>query len=319
VRFAVMLEPQQGYSYADIRTVAKHVEAVGFEAFFRSDHYSSFGEGPELATTDAWTTLAALARDTSTIRLGTLVSPVTFRHPGQLAKVVTTVDEISGGRVEVGLGAGWFEIEHRRYGFPMPPIPTRFDMLEDSLAILETLWGPDGQTFEGRVWGLTDTAAQPKPLQRPRPPIILGGRAGARGSRLAATYAAEYNVCEIPTDEARQRFAAVDEACTAIGRDPATLTRSLLIPAVLGRDRTDVDRRIAEGLGESRRAMGADDIERERGRTWLVGGLAEATDLLLEYGASGVQRTIFQLQAGRDLAHIDLLAELSRQPSLAGA
>jgi F420-dependent oxidoreductase-like protein len=313
-----MLEPQQGYRYADLRTVVQHAEAVGFEAFFRSDHYTSFGPGPELATTDAWATLAALARDTTRIRLGTLVSPVTFRHPGELAKVAATIDDISSGRVEVGLGAGWFELEHQRYGFPMPPITTRFDMLEDSLALLEILWGPDGQTYQGKVWSVVDTACQPKPVQLPHPPIILGGRAGARGASLAARYAAEYNVLEITADDAHRRYDIVAAACSAIGRDPATLTGSVMLPTVLGRDSAEVDRRIDEGLAESRRDTSRAEIQAQRGRTWLVGSVDEAAAMLRGYQAAGAKRVVFQVQTGRDLDHIELLAELTRDPSLSG-
>jgi F420-dependent oxidoreductase-like protein len=312
-----MLEPQQGYSYAEIRQVARCAEEVGFEAFFRSDHYSTFGAGPELPTTDAWTTLAALARDTRQIRLGTLVSPVTFRHPAQLAKVVTTVDEISEGRVEVGLGAGWLEVEHRRHGIPMPPVATRFDMLEDALGLLAVLWGPDEGSFEGRIWSASDTAFQPKPIQRPHPPIILGGRAGGRSARLAARHAAEYNVCEVTPGEARRRFDAVGAACRAIGRDPDDMARSLLIPTVLGRTPADLDRRIRDGLTESRRDLDRTAIDRERGRTWLVGTVEEAAATLRLFRAAGVDRAILQLLAGRDLEHIELLGELIREPSLA--
>jgi F420-dependent oxidoreductase-like protein len=198
MRFALMTEPQQGLAYEEVLALARTAESAGFEAFFRSDHYTSFPGEAGLPTTDAWTTLAGLARETSRIRLGVLVSPVTFRSPGLLAKVVTTVDEMSGGRVEVGLGAGWNEKEQAEYGFPFPDLRTRFDMLEEQLEILHGLWTePAGWSFEGRSWQIRGAQLAPRPVTRParrHPNLIVGGAGKPRSARLAARWADECNV-----------------------------------------------------------------------------------------------------------------------------
>ena len=236
MRHALMLEPQQGMSYADQLASAKRAEANGFDAFFRSDHFASFPGEAGQPTTDAWTVLAGLARDTERITLGALVSPVTFRHPGVLAKVVTTVDEMSGGRVEVGVGAGWNDIEHRQLGLAFPPIEERADMLEDQLAILHGLWGePDGWSFEGLTGiRVEDALFRPRPVDVPgrpstaaggkRPRIIVGSGGSPRSYRLAARYADEYNLSSASPDRAVEVRAKLDEACRAIGRDPETLS-----------------------------------------------------------------------------------------------
>src|SRR5450759_4815568 len=194
MRFALMIEPQQGLTYVEQLGLARLADRIGFEAFFRSDHYRSFPGPDDCPTTDAWTVLAGLARETTRIRLGTLVSPVTFRHPGALAKVVTTVDEMSGGRVELGVGAGWNEAEHLGLGLDFPPIGERADMLEDELAILHGLWEqPDGWSYSGERLRVEQTSFHPKPTQVPHPPIIVGGEGSPRSIRMAARYADEYN------------------------------------------------------------------------------------------------------------------------------
>jgi F420-dependent oxidoreductase-like protein len=229
MRFALMAEPQQGLTYAEILALARAAEAAGFEAFLRSDHYSSFPGRSDLPTTDAWATLAGLARDTERIGLGSLVSPVTFRTPGELAKVAATVDEMSGGRVEVGLGAGWNELEHRRHGFAFPDLKTRFDMLEEQLAIVHGLWtGAPGWSYTGRFWQVDEAHFAPVPTGGPRgrhPRIIVGGSAGGpRTARLAATYADEYNHSRAEVGGARAAFEGVRLACLHRGRDPDELT-----------------------------------------------------------------------------------------------
>src|SRR3954447_1987481 len=198
MRFALMSEPQQGLAYEEILALARAAEEAGFEAYFRSDHYSSFPGAAGLPTTDAWTTLAGIARETTRINLGTLVSPVTFRAPGNLAKVATTVDEMSGGRVELGLGAGWNEVEHAQHGLPFPDQGERFEMLEEQAAIVHGLWAePDGWSFGGAHWQIRDARFAPKPVAREgrrHPNIILGGQGGPRLARLAARYADEINI-----------------------------------------------------------------------------------------------------------------------------
>ena len=247
LRYALMLEPQQGMSYADQLASARRAEANGFDAFFRSDHYASFPGKAGQPTTDAWTVLAGLARETERITLGVLVSPVTFRHPGVFAKVVTTVDEMSGGRIEVGVGTGWNELEHRQLGIPFPPIEERANMLEDQLAILHGLWGePDGWSFEG-ITGIRIEGAlfRPRPVDVPgrpttpiggkRPRIIVGSSGSPRSYRIAARYADEYNLSSASPDRATEVRGKLDEACRAIGRDPETLARSTMAGVLVGR------------------------------------------------------------------------------------
>ena len=224
----VFVEPQQGASYDDQLRVAQHAEALGFEGFFRSDHYLLMGQwAPDGLTgepgpTDAWTTLAGLARETSRLRLGTLVSSATFRHPGVLAIQAAQVDEMSGGRVELGLGAGWFAEEHAAYGIPFPEVRERFDRLEEQLAIITGLWAtPPGERFgfAGEHYQLTDSPALPKPVQSPLP-VIVGGHGKRRTPALAARFASEFNVGFSPAAEVAELVAGVRAACTAIGRDP---------------------------------------------------------------------------------------------------
>ncbi|HXJ28816.1 MAG TPA: LLM class F420-dependent oxidoreductase, partial [Streptosporangiaceae bacterium] len=198
MRLRIFTEPQQGASYATLRRVAKATEDLGFDAFFRSDHFMRFGAGSgEPGLSDAWATLAGLAVETSRIRLGTLVTSATFRYPGPLAIAVAGIDEMSGGRVELGLGAGWYEGEHKAYGIPFPPTKERFDRLEEQLAIITGLWEtPAGKTFgyEGAYYQVTDSPGLPKPVQRPRPPVIIGGYGPRRTPELAARYADEFNI-----------------------------------------------------------------------------------------------------------------------------
>src|SRR3954454_9418881 len=248
MRFALMLESQQGLSYGDHVAIAKRAEANGFETLFRSDHFQSFPGPGGQPTTDAWTVMAGLARDTERIGLGVLVSPVTFRHPGKFAKVVTTVDEMSGGRGEGGGGAGrdgggagaaWTEPEPRQLALASPPIGERADLMEDQLAILRGLWGePDGWSYDGHQVTIRDAEFHPKAVDVPgrprtaiggaRPRLIVGGQGSPRSYRIAARYADEYNLTSSDPAMAVEAFAAIDRACTEIGRDPATLARSAM-------------------------------------------------------------------------------------------
>ena len=227
MRFALMTEPQMGLTYADQLAVVRQAESAGFETFFRSDHYESFPGATDQPTTDAWAVLAGLARDTSRIGLGVLVSPVTFRTPGSLAKVAVTVDEMSGGRVEVGVGAGWHANEHQRHGFPFPPIGERADMLEETLEILRGLWeGPDGWSYRGEHYTIDDAFFRPKPASLPERDgrqirILTGGQGSPRAYRIAARYADEFNLSSTSPDVATTKYATLDDACRAIGRDPS--------------------------------------------------------------------------------------------------
>ena len=321
MRFALQVEPQQGMSYADHVAIAKRAEANGLEAFFRSDHYASFPGPTGMPTTDAWAVLAGLARDTDRIGLGTLVSPVTFRHPGNLAKVATTVDEMSGGRLEVGVGAGWNDLEHRQLGLSFPPIKERADLLEDQLEILHGLWGePDGWSYDGKVVSIRDADFKPKPVDVPgrprtpiggaRPRILVGGGGSPRSYRLAARYADEFNVSSADSpDLVRGIYADVDAACEAIGRDPATLTRSAMIGVLIGRD----DAEVRERFGEMTRILGDDadaDWLAEREKRWIVGTPEQARETVRAFAAAGVERIMLQDFNPWDLDMIDVVGDV---------
>ena len=311
MRSALMTEPQQGYSYQDILDTALAAERAGFETFFRSDHYTSFPGEPGLRTTDAWTTLAGLARETERIRLGVMVSPVTFRLPGVIAKVAATVDEMSGGRVEMGLGAGWNEVEHTQLGIPYPDTVGRMDRLEESLAIVRGLWDePDGWDFEGSHYQVRDALFRPKGK---RPNLILGGTGKPRSLRLGATYADEYNISSSTPEEVRAINARLDEACEKVGRDPATVTRSVMAGALVGRDDADFARRVDAQMaifGE-RAADGKAWLDARRDR-WVLGTPARAAERIAAYRDAGVQRLLYQVFLPRDPEHVALLGELAR-------
>jgi len=220
MRVCLMIEGQEGVTWEQWVALARACERHGFDALFRSDHYVSFGHPTEWGSLDAWATLAALSPATERIRLGTMVSPVTFRHPSELAKAVVTADHASGGRVELGMGAGWFEGEHRAYGFAFPPGKERYRMLEEQVEIVHRLWDRDEEavTFQGQHYRLQDCHALPKPVQDPHPPLILGGGAGPRAARLAAHWADEYNMNFVSADDVRAGRERLGAACEAIGR-----------------------------------------------------------------------------------------------------
>lgn len=297
----IFTEPQQGATYDDLLAVALRAESLGFDAFFRSDHYLRIGEGSGLpGPTDAWTTLAGLARDTTTIRLGTLVSSATFRLPGPLAVTVAGVDQMSGGRVELGLGAGWFDDEHRAYGIPFPPLGERFDRLAEQLEVVTGLWAtPEGASFhhDGPHYPVASSPALPKPVQE-RIPVIVGGVGPRRTPALAARFADEFNVpfCDEGTTAAAN--AHVDEACRAAGRDPDGLRRSVAQVVCCGRDEAEVARRAA--------AIGREvDELRANG---CAGTPAEVVDRLGRYAELGITRAYLQVLDLSDLDHLDLVA-----------
>jgi F420-dependent oxidoreductase-like protein len=303
MRLRVFVEPQQGATYETLRVAARCAEDVGFDAFFRSDHYLKMGSHDGLpGPTDAWTTLAGLARDTTTIRLGTLVTSATFRLPGPLAIAVAQVDEMSGGRVELGLGAGWYGDEHTAYGIPFPGLNERFERLEEQLSAVIGLWTtPVGETFEqhGAHYEFSKSPALPKPLQRPHPPVIIGGGGKRRTPRLAATFAQEYNSPFLPPADARAQYERVAAACEAIGRDPATLRRSFAVTTCCGRTDADVERRATAGgwKVEELRQHGA------------CGTPAEVAARLHEWREAGAEVAYLQLLDPTDLDHVELLGD----------
>ena len=298
----VFTEPQQGASYDDLLAVALEAERLGFDAFFRSDHFLSMGPGSgEPGPTESWVTLAGLARDTERIRLGTMVSSATFRLPGPLAIAVATVDAMSAGRVELGLGAGWFEDEHRAYGIPFPSTGERFDRLEEQLAIVTGLWTtPVGERFDfqGRHYQLTGSPALPKPVQQPRPPVIVGGLGKRRTPALAARYADEFNVGFAPVGDFRTLVAAVTAACEQAGRDPSSMTWSTAQVLCCGEDE-EAYRRRAAAIGREPDQLRA---------TGLAGTVAEVTDKLGTFADAGAQRIYLQVLDLSDLDHLRLVA-----------
>jgi F420-dependent oxidoreductase-like protein len=299
----VFTEPQQGASYDDLLTVAREAERLGFDAFFRSDHFLTMGPGTgEPGPTDSWVTLAGLARDTERIRMGTLVTSATFRLPGPLAIAVAEVDAMSGGRVELGLGAGWFEDEHRAYGIPFPETGERFERLEEQLAIVTGLWTtPAGERFdfEGRHYRLAGSPALPKPVQRPRPPVIVGGLGKRRTPALAARYGDEFNVAFAPLSDFGTLVAAVTAACERADRDPSTMTWSTAQVLCCGEDEEAYRRRAAaiHHQPDQLRAHG------------LAGTVGEVTDKLGAFADAGAQRIYLQVLDLSDLDHLRLVAQ----------
>ena len=301
MQLRVFTEPQQGATYDDLLAVARRAEETGFDAFFRSDHYLAMGGDGLPGPTDAWLTLAGLARETSTIRLGTLVTAGTFRLPGPLAISVAQVDQMSGGRVELGLGAGWFEAEHTAYGIPFPSLGERFDRYEEQLAVVTGLWGtPPGETFSftGEHYSLTDSPALPKPVQAGGIPVVVGGGGKKRTPQLAARYASEFNTPFASAEDAAAMFGRVREACAAVDRDPATLVTSSALVLCVGADDAEVARRAA--------AIGRDvDELRAQG---VAGSPAEAVDTLGRFAEAGATRVYLQVLDLADLDHLDLVA-----------
>jgi len=311
MRYALMIEPQQGCSYDDQLAIARRAEAAGFETLLRSDHYDSFpGEGGR-PTTDAWTVVAGLARETERIRLGVLVSPVTFRHPGALAKIVATVDEMSGGRVEVGVGAGWNEPEHAHHGLAFPPIEIRAEMLEEQLAILRGLWEePDGWSFEGRHYRVPGSVFRPRPVQQPSPPLIVGGEGSPRSMRIAVRFADEFNLSSATPERVADRFGRLDEIARDAGRDPSSILHSTMVGVLVGRDSGEVQRRTSVLLEQFGLAdAGTAWLETRRPR-WIFGTPDEARAAVDRFATVGVQRLVLQDFLPWDLEMIDLLGEV---------
>ncbi len=286
----LMVEGQEGVTWEQWLALAQACEEHGVGALFRSDHYSSIVR-PEEGSLDAWTTLAALAAVTDRVRLGTMVSPATFRHPSVLARMAVTVDHVSGGRLEVGMGTGWFEGEHVRNGFPFPDVPTRFALFAEQVEIVVRSWTESAWSHDGRHYALEGQTALPRPVQQPHPPLILGGSAGRRSAALAARYAAEYNTPFASPEQCRGRREALDRACAAIGRDPGTLPLSLMTTCVVGADRAEADERVAR----VRAVLGDDAADFEPPTDiWLVGTVDEVAERLGAYAEAGVARAYLQ-------------------------
>jgi F420-dependent oxidoreductase-like protein len=300
--FRVFVEPQQGATYGDQLAVARTAEAAGYSAFFRSDHYVAMAGDGLPGPTDSWVTLGGIARETSTIRLGTMVTSATFRHPGVLAISVAQVDEMSGGRVELGLGAGWFEAEHDAYAIPFPPLGERFDRLGEQLDILTGLWGtPVGETFDytGTHYSIKNSPALPKPTQTPYPPIIIGGGGPKRTPALTAKYASEFNIPFVDVETLKTQYGRVAAAVADAGRAPDSLTYSAAFVVCAGRDDAEVALRAA--------AIGR-EVDELRSNSPLAGTPGEIADKLDAFAEAGVQRVYLQVLDQSDLDHVEFFA-----------
>jgi F420-dependent oxidoreductase-like protein len=297
----IFTEPQQGADYATLLSVARAAEELGFDAFFRSDHYLTMAGSGLPGPTDAWITLAGLAVQTSRIRLGTLMSPVTFRLPGPLAIAVAQVDQMSGGRAELGLGTGWFDAEHTAYGIPFPPLAERFARLEEQLKIVTGLWETaEGEefSFSGTHYSLSGSPALPKPAQRPRPPVLIGGAGQRQTPRLAASFADEYNIPFATVADSTAAFDRVRQACQEAGRDPGSLVYSAAQTVCCGRDEAELARR-AQATGQPLAGLR---------QTGLAGSPAEIVDKLGQFADAGASRAYLQVLDLHDLGHLELIA-----------
>lgn len=306
----IFVEPQQGATYAQQLAVALRAEDLGFDGFFRSDHYLHMSGDGTPGPTDSWVTLGALARETTTIRLGTLVTSATFRHPGPLAIAVAQVDEMSAGRVELGLGAGWFDGEHSAYGIPFPPLRERFDRLEEQLEIITGLWStPEGELYshDGPVWPVADSPARPKPAGDGGPPIIIGGFGARRTPALAARFAAEFNVPFAQLDATLALQQGVDSACEAIGRDPVTLRRSAAQVVCCG-ETAEMVRRRAVAIGRE---------PAELAENGMSGSPEQLVEKLAAFAESGIGRVYLQVLDLADLDHLELIAAEVLEPARA--
>jgi F420-dependent oxidoreductase-like protein len=311
MRVCLMVEGQEDVTWEQWQALAAACEEHGVEGLFRSDHYQSVMGRRERGSLDAWATLAALAARTSRVRLGTLVSPATFRHPSVLAKNVVTVDHVSGGRVELGLGAGWNEDEHRAYGFEMPPTATRMAVLAEQLEIVHRSWTEEAFSIAGAHYRLDDLRALPKPLQRPHPPLLVGGGAGPRSVALAARFGDEYNTGLVSVEECRRRRGLVEAAWREAGRDPATVRFSLMTTCVVGRDRGELLERVAAmqavtgGGGDPEALLAAPPPH------WLIGTADELVERLRVLEQAGVTRVMLQHLAHDDVDMVAVLGEVA--------
>lgn len=306
---SVMIEGQEDVTWPHWTALADAAERLGYTGLFRSDHYLSVAGRGERGSLDAWGTICGLAAVTRRIRLGTIVSPASFRHPSVLAKLVVTADHISRGRAELGLGAGWLESEHLRYGFPFLPARERFDVLEEQLEIVTRTWAGEPFSFSGAHYAIEQLAARFTPLQDPRPLLRIGGRGRPRGMALAARWADEYNTVHASPADCRAIRAALDDACVEAGRDPATLPLSLMTGFVVGRDRGELLARAEQVLVASGRE--GDDAEAalaELSETWLVGTPDEIAARLDDYRDAGVVHTMLQHHLFEDDAALELIA-----------
>jgi F420-dependent oxidoreductase-like protein len=301
----LMIEGQEGVSWQQWLALAQACEQHGITTLYRSDHYLNLdGKHPERGSLDAWGTICGLAAVTTKLRLGTLVTPATFRHPSVTAKLVTTADQISGGRVELGLGAGWHVGEHSAYGFEYYDLKTRMDLLEEQLQVVLGCWGTSTYSFSGAHYRLAELDAQPKPVQKPHPPLIMGGQAGPRSARLAAAYADEYNFVSATSEQIGERSQRIAAACEKAGRDPIPL--SLMTTVIVGVDQADFRERAARVAAA--KGISADELLASDTSSWIVGTVDQAAERLKRLAEVGITKVMCQHLAHDDLSFIELLA-----------
>jgi F420-dependent oxidoreductase-like protein len=308
MRFSLMLEGQEGVTWPQWLAIAEAAERLGFEALFTSDHYLSDVEVPEPGAHDAWTLLAGLASRTERLRLGTMVSPVTYRLPTVLAKAATTVDHISGGRVILGMGAGWWEEEHRTHGIPFPSTGERFQMLEEQLEIVHGLWSEDEYSFESRHYALEACRFVPRPVQRPHPPLVVGGKGGPRMARLVARWADGFNRVGGTPEEVREASQRVAVAVEAAGRDPASVETSFMTWVMIGRSEAEWRARVERVRSMDRTAGPFEEYLADVSRDCFVGTVARVVDRMREYAGAGVDHFVLNTELFDDLDMIELLA-----------
>jgi F420-dependent oxidoreductase-like protein len=306
VDLCLMIEGQEGVTWPQWQALATACEQHGVPTLFRSDHYLNLdGQHPERGSLDAWGTINALAAMTTSLRLGTLVSPASFRHPSVLAKLVVTADHVSGGRIDIGIGAGWHEREHAAYGFPFAPTRVRVDILEEQIQVLMGNWGDGPFSFDGRHYVLSELDAQPKPVQRPHPPLIMGGAAGPRSAALAARYADEYNTPFPSVEDAHERRKEIAEACERAGRAPIPF--SAMIGTVLGADRADLEdraQRVGERIGSDGKSLIGNPPT-----GWIVATVDQAAEQFAAYREAGLSRVMCQQLVHDDVDAVALLGD----------
>ena len=312
MRICLMIEGQEDVTWDQWVAIARACEDAGLDGLFRSDHYSSVMGIEGRGSLDAWATLAALAPITERIRLGTLVSPATFRHPSVVAKMVVTADHASGGRAELGLGAGWLEAEHRAYGFPMPPTRDRMDMLEEQLEIVHRSWGPETLDFRGRHYQITDLDARPKGVQQPHPHLLVGGRAGPRSAAMSARWADEYNTVFASPELCRQRRAAVALAWEKEGRSPDSLVFSLMTRGIVAESETELQRRAAAVMDRTGDSGDSGAWLEEHDAEWVAGTVDRFAAKLRQFEVAGVERIMLQHLAHTDVEMVALLGDVAR-------
>lgn len=309
MRLSLFLDPQEGMTYEMLVAATRRADKAGFHGVYRSDHLTSTAGRFERNATEAWTTLAALGAVTDRVRLGTLITPIGFRHPSLYAKMINTVDEISNGRVDVSIGTGWYGPEHTKLGLPFPEIKERFDQLDEYLQVLMSVWGQQPGPVDGRYFRTDGFQIAPPSVQHPRPWLIIGGHGPRRTPRLAAQYADEFNVDWLAPDHARTLNDRVDAACVEIGRDPEQVVRSVLLGGVLAETPSEVPDELA-GAG---RFLGLDDPQawaEQNTAGWTVGTYQDLMNRIGEYGAVGIDHVILMLAPGDDLEKIDTVAKL---------